>query len=312
MRGWRDRWLDQTLVRVERARLALARGDGEVLVLGESSCLSWAHSDADRTLIPELVARGTGASVVTIAGAGYDARMFDAVLRVLGHLAARPRAVVVAVNIRTNTALHVREHPLYGHARSRAALARVCPPVGRIRAFGRGGSTPRRSEIAAFRRLPVTTRWQLAPTIGDYVSRLEGCGPPPWPAEIERLRFDYFHGEQVQVDNPGLSALTNLGRRLGEYGVPAVAYWAQPPVSRGEQLFPGEFTAHVSRNLELVEQALLVGADGLPGLVKPVLDDDCFQDCRNGTEHYAYGGRVAVAAAIAGALADTRTRSTGC
>lgn len=301
LRGLRDRWVDQTLVQVEAARLALTRGSGDVLLLGESSCLSWAHSDADTTLLPELIAQRTGRPTVTVAGAGYDARMFDAVLGVLEQLPHRPRAVVVAVNVRTNTALHVTDHPIYGHARSRAALARLAP-IRRVRALGRRGSVPRRGEMEAFRARPVATRWALAPTIGDYLTRLEGAGPPPWPVETERLRFDYFHGEEVRPENPGLAALTAFGRRLSEYGVPAVAYWAQPPVARGETLFPGEFAEHMHRNRVAVEAALLAGAPGLGGLLHPALDDSDFQDFRNGTEHYSFNGRRLVADAIAASL----------
>lgn len=301
LRQLRDRWVDQTLLRVERARADLARGSGDVLVLGESSCLAWAYEDTDRRLIPELIGEATGASVVTVAGAGYDARMFDEVLRVLGFLEKRPRAVVLAVNVRTNTAVHVTRHPLHGHARSRAALARLAPPIGRIRAVGRGGG-PRRGEIGAFRELPVSTRWGGSGTIDGYLSRLEGSGPPPWPVEVERLRFDYFHGEVVGGDNDGIAALSALGRRLIHYGVPAVAYWAQPPVARGEELFPGEFADHVHANLARVETALMGAAVGLDGLLKPVLDEPDFQDRRNGTEHYSYTGRAKVADDVAQAL----------
>ncbi|MGY2876279.1 hypothetical protein ACVW00_003469 [Marmoricola sp. URHA0025 HA25] len=302
LRQLRDRWVDQTLVRVERARADLAGGTGDVLVLGESSCLAWAHEDTDRRLVPELIGEATGARVVTVAGAGYDARMFGEVLRVLGLLQERPRALVLAINVRTNTAVHVTRHPLHGHARSREALARLSPPIGRIRAVARGGG-PRHGEIRAFRELPVETRWGGAATIDGYLSRLEGYGPPPWPVEIERLRFDYFHGEVVGEDNGGLAALGALGRRLTEYGVPAVAYWAQPPVQRGEELFPGEFAAHVQTNLARVETALLGDSVGPDAFLKPVLEEPDFQDHRNGTEHYSFTGRAKVADDVAKALA---------
>lgn len=305
-RAVRNRWIDQSLASVEGARARLVRGTADLLLLGDSSCISLAHGDTDRRLIPELIADATGSSVVPIAGPGYDARMFGEVLRVLGMVEQRPRAVVLSINIRTSTAFHVTHHPVYGHRRSREALARISPPLQRVVALGRGGMAWRQDEIAEFRRQQVTTRWGGTRTIGDHVTRLEGHGPPPWPVEVERGRFDYFHGEVVHEDNEGLQALAALGRRLAEYGVPAVAYWAQPPVAHGERLFPGEFAAHVTRNLGLVEGALLGGGAALRSVLKPELDDVDFQDHRNGTEHYSASGRVKVAEAVAGELERTR------
>jgi len=302
MRLLRNRWIDQSLVQIERARVELTRGAVDLLLLGDSSFLSWAHRDEDKTLIPQLLAERTGASIVTVAGGGYDARMHDAILRVLGMLDERPRAVVVSFAIRPNTMVHVREHPLHGHKRSRAALARVSPPLRQVRAFGRGGgyATPR--EIRTFRSLEMTTRWGGTTTIESRLSRVEGLGPPPWPVEVERLRYDYFHGEFVHEDNVGLTDVTALGRRLAEYGVPAVVNWAQVPVAHGERLFPGEFRAHVERNLELAESALLRESVDLHGLLKPHLEDDDFQDVRNGTEHFSYSGRVKIVDEIAKTL----------
>jgi hypothetical protein len=302
MRQLRNRWIDQTLVQVERARASFASGVGDILVLGDSSFLSWAYRDTDRTLLPDLIAERTGATVVTIAAGGYDARMHDAILRVLSMVEYRPRAVVMAVALRPNTGVHVREHPLHGHARSRAALARVTPPLRHVRSFANGGSSASKREVRAFRALPLTTRWGGTVTIQERLAQVEGLGPPPWPIEVERRRFDYFHGEFVDEDNPGLKALTALGRRLTEYGVRTVANWSQVPVAYGETLFPGEFASHVHRHLDLVESALLREAVGVDGLLRPSLEDEDFQDVRNGTEHFSYSGRVKIADEIAKTL----------
>lgn len=303
MRQLRNRWIDQTLLQVERARASLAGGVGDILVLGDSSFLSWAHRDTDRTLLPDLISERTGATVVTVAAGGYDARMHDAILRVLGMIEYRPRAVVMAVALRPNTGVHVREHPLHGHARSRAALARITPPLAHVRAFANGGSSTPKRELRAFRALPVVSRWGGTATIQERLAQVEGLGPPPWPIEVERRRFDYFHGELVDEDNPGLPALTALGRRLADYGVPTVANWSQVPVAHGERLFPGEFASHVHRHLDLVESALLREAVGVHGLLKPVLEDEDFQDVRNGTEHFSHSGRIKIADEIAKTLA---------
>ncbi len=153
-----------------------------------------------------------------------------------------------------------------------------------------------------FRTLEMTTRWRGSTTIGGYLDRLQGAGRPPWPIETERLRFDYFHGETVHEDNPGLAELAAFGRRLQAYGVPATVYWAQPPVARGDLLFPGEFEAHVTHNRLQVEAALCrTAAPVVEGVITPALREPDFQDSRNGTEHYSIGGRLKVAEAVADA-----------
>lgn len=303
LRQVRNRWIDQTMVRLEHTRQRLLEGDGDILLLGDSSCLHWAHSDTDRTLLPQLLAERTGASVITLAGGGYDARMHDQLLRVLSMIDQRPRAVVACMAIRPNTAVHVREHPLHGHGRTRAALERISPPLRSVRAFANGGSAAPKREVARFRARTVTTRWGGTATLGERLAKVEGLGPPPWPVEVEQMRFDYFHGEAVREDNPGLADITAFGRRLEDYGVPAVVCWSQVPVAHGESLFPGEFEAAIANDLGLVEQALTRGATRLDGLLKPALENPDFQDVRNGTEHYAHSGRVKVADEMAKALA---------
>ncbi|GAB2974215.1 hypothetical protein [Nocardioides montaniterrae] len=294
----RDRWIDQTLQKLEQARVAIEADEADVLVLAESSCLAWAYADTDTTLVPDLIAEQSGQRVVPIAGAGYDARMFDALIGSLSGMAKRPKAVVVAINVRTNTSTGVIAHPVHGHPRSLQALAALGPISGPVKAFGYGGTVQGKKEIEEFRTVPITTRWGGTSTTGEHLARLEGQGPPPWPIELERGRFDYFHGEVVGDDHPALESLASLGESLVAYGVPVVGYWALPPVEHGESLFPGEFAQHVAANLDKVERALDLEGHGFDALVRPVLAEDEFQDARNGTEHYAYAGRVKVAATV--------------
>lgn len=301
-RQLRNRWIDQTLLRVERARAALEQGGDHLLLLSDSTCLSWAAHDTDRRLVPQLLAERTGLSVIELAGPGFNARMHDAIVRVLAGLERRPRAVVVSQAIRTNTMVHVREHPIYGYGRTREALARISGSQRKVRAVGRGGTVAGDKHDRAFRQLEVTTRWGGTQTIGAHLARLEGQGPPPWPVEVEQRRFDYFHGEEVTDDNPGLAELAALGRRVADYGVPAVAYWSQPPVEHGERLFPGEFATHVERNLAKVEAALCGPGSAFTSLVKPELEPEDYQDGRNGTEHYAFSGRMKIVDEVAASL----------
>lgn len=301
LRRTRDRWIDQTLAGVERARAALVAGEVDILVLGDSSCLAWAHTDTDRRSIPQLVGQATGQRVLTVAAGGYSAPVYAAILRVLGQLEQRPKALLTTACIRTSTAIHVRKHPIHGHARSIAALEKIDDGTRRIRSFARGGSTWTEKELAAFRALPVTTVWGGSQTIGDHLARIEGKGLPPWPRQVELDRFDYFHGEVLTPDNPELAAFDLLGRRIAEYGVPSAVYWVLPPVEHGEGLYPG-FADHVHHNLAVMEQALDLPGRGLGELIRVDLDEVDYQDARNGTEHYSFTGRTKIAEAVAARL----------
>lgn len=301
-RRTRDRWVDQALVNVERARAALVAGEVDVLMLGDSSTLAWAHTDTDRTSIPEMVAQRTGLRVTLVAAGGYSAPVYASMLRILSELPQRPRAVLTTACIRTNAFAHVRRHPIHGHARSLTALAKVSgSPERRIRAFGRGGSTWGDDELAAFRALRMTTRWSGELAIGDHLAKIEGKGQPPWPVEVERARFDYFNGEVLTPDNLELAWLELYGQRLADYGVPVSAYWVLPPLAHGDRLLPG-FSEHVHANLEVMEAALDLPGHGFKPLIRPILDDEDFQDARNGVEHFSFTGRSKIADELVASL----------
>lgn len=132
---------------------------------------------------------------------------------------------------------------------------------------------------------------------------MKGVGPQPWPLELERVLFDYFHGELFDETHPGLQDLERLGRRIKEYGVPAALYWCAPPMERGELHFPGEFRDQVMANWALTTDALLAGAGDALRIVDPgLVEEDDWDDPQNATEHFTYAGRVKIADALAAAL----------
>ena len=298
IRALRNRWVDQPLIQVERARRQLAAGDLDILYFGDSSCVTWTFDDPDRTLIPELVAQRLNGSVATIAGPGYGANVFSEVVRLLGTMDQRPRAVVLTVTLRPNVITHVSRHPQFSYDRSVAAMRRVKSARHRIRAVGRGGVTNSPQERAEFMATPIPTRWGGEITVGEFRDRLQGQGPPPWPPEIEAIRFNYFHGEIVPPDHRGFAEARELAQRLKEYGVPVVPFWGIPPMERGELNFPGEFEKHVREQFAMLEGALADGYPGFPSMVDVDLDDVDFEDSQNGNEHYRFSGRVKIADAI--------------
>ena len=301
----RDRLIGHPLRQVETARRRLVSEDVDILLMGDSSMLCWSPKDTDRTMIPQMLADRLDANVVTVQGPGYGAAIYGETLRILGTLDRRPSAVVFAMATRTSTSTHVTRHPVVGYGRSLRALATVKGAGRPIRFVGRGGSSHTVAEREAFYALPVTTRWSGDRTIDYFRSRLDGLGAPPWPEELERLRFDYFHGEYVLPDNPGLPVIESFGRRLEEYGVPAVGFWTKPPLQRGEMHFPGEFESHVRDGLAQVQAALAAGAPSLPPLLDVEIADDEFEDSQNATEHFAYAGRAKIAEALASVVSRT-------
>lgn len=293
-RKLRNRWVNQELKQLEAVRRRLERGEVDVLALGDSSFTTPSPRDTDFRMIPRLIGERLDARVATVAGPGFSGHLFGEMLRVIGTLDQRPKAVVFSFPIRTNTMVHIRRHPRYSYPAMHRALAEMGGSTPRrIRAFGRGHD-PTPEEYAAFGRLPVRTRWSGDTTIDGFRSQLKGQGPLPWPVEVERVLFDYFHGEVIEPDDKDLPQLLEFGNRLNEYGVPTVAYWTVPPLAEGERLFPGEFADHVRSNWELVRKSLMSTAEHLT-IVEPELEDDDFEDVRNANEHFSFTGRSKIA-----------------
>lgn len=301
IRSLRNRLVDQQLRQLEQLRRRVLQGV-DVVVLGDSSCLFGAPGDPDPAMIPELIGRELGgASVATIAGPGYSARMHAEVLRILGTLDRRPEFVVSSICVRTNISIHVTRHPVYEYAHSLAEMAGITSVSRRIRSLGRGYQ-PTEEDYERFRALPVRTRWSGDTTIGAFRNQLQGLGPHPWPPDKERLLFDYFHGELFSPETPGLVHLRELGHRFKDYGVPAVSYLTAVPLERGEHNYPGEFAQLARANVSLVADTIAADAEPVWQLVDASLVDNDYVDSQDGVEHFALSGRLKIARAVATAL----------
>lgn len=301
VRQLRNRLVDAPLRQVELTRRRLVDEDVDVLLLGDSSTLAWSFRDEDRTLLAPLLAQRLG-NVVALQGPGFGAGIFGESLRILASLPKRPKAVVATLALRTATSTHICRHPIVGYPRSLEALARVPDARRRVRYIGRGGSYHTPEQMADYLALPVHTRWGGEQTIGDFRRALKGMGMPPWPEELERMRFDYFHGEYVPPDHQGLDVLTAFGKHIEAYGVPTIVYWTRPPIQRGEMHFPGEFESHVRGVLKLQEDALSLGSPSLGPMLDVDVEDEDFEDSQNANEHFSYPGRVKIADAITDAV----------
>lgn len=301
LRELRDRLVDQQLRQLEALRTGLRKGEVDVLLLGDSSCLFGSPRDRDPALIPELLGRRLGARVAHISGAGYSAPLHAEVLRLLGTLDERPTAVVSSICVRTSTSTHVIEHPIYSYRTSLRTMARLQSARRHVRSLGRG-SVAAPGEYDAWRAKPVRTRWSGASTIGDFRDSLQGLGPRPWPAQKEALLFDYFHGELLADDSPALDGWREFGRQVRAFGVPAVSYQTAVPIERGELHYPGEFAELARAKRALVDAAVRATAGPDYVILDPDLEDADFADSRDATEHFALSGREKVVDLLVKAL----------
>lgn len=298
LRTQRNRLVNQQLLTLKRARREIIDGT-DVLLFSDSTVL-WGHpGDEDSAMLPELLSRELGgARVTTFAGPGFGPRMYSEALRVLATLDERPKYLVFSAALRT-VATMIHDHPVYRYPRSIERLQGITSARRRLPVLGGEAATP--EDYAAFKALPIRSRWAGETTIGEYRSRLEGQGPRPWPRELERLHFDYFHGEEIRPDHPGMEDCRDLGRRVKEYGVPAVSYTPLAPLERGELNFPGEFADFVTAKQDAMERAIAEYA-GEWQLVDSGFTDEDYIDSQDATEHFALSGRLKIARSVSQAL----------
>lgn len=289
------------LRQLEQIRRGMKRGEIDVLLLGDSTCLTAAARDTDLRMIPELIsAELDGARVAAISGPGFNPILHGEMLRVLSLLDERPAAVVVSSVVRTSMT-QVAGHPVYRYPEVLAALARITDGDRRIRSIGHG-ARPTPADYVAFDAVEVETFWSGRTTIGELRLSLKGTGPHPWPEPQQKRLFDYFHGEILRPDAPALEHWQRLGDRFRDYGVPVVSYHAPPPLDHGERLYPGEFIATHEAKWARFKDALTAGAGDLLTVVEPHFEDEDFEFSPNGTEHYSSSGRLLIAESVAGAL----------
>ncbi|MDO7867851.1 hypothetical protein [Nocardioides jiangxiensis] len=305
-RGWRDQYLDPQVRQLRSVVRQMERGQVDILFLGDSSATFFGPGDVDRRRLPEMLGAELGQRVAVIAGPGYNPPLYSELVRILGTLPQRPRAVVLSRAVRTSCATHVRQHPEYGYRRSIATLRRASGAHG-LRAFSRSNRrTPQ--EYAAFEALPVRTRWERASTIGGFLALVRGRRTAGGDLATQQALFDYFHGELLDPGIATVGELTELAARLRAYGVPVVHYYPPIPVERGEQYFPGEFEAQVRASYAVVDGVLEAGLGDLGALVETPFDtpDDEFIDPTDGSEHWNEKGRARIARRIAELVQQAR------
>ncbi len=300
--------LDIYLRQAAHAARSIEAGEVDVLVLGDSTCLAFSSTGADRVTLPELIGEELGgARIVSVVGPGFAYGMYVDLLAYFATLKGRPEAVVFPTSLRPALAAHVSHHPIYRHDHFRSEVRRATARRSKVRWFGQG-RVPSRADYATYDAIEVETRWGGRSTLGSFRERLHGKGVSPIAPEDAPVLWDYFHGQVLTGQEPGFRDAPRLVEVLRAYGRPAVSYWAPPSFAFGERLFPGEFEAQVRGHFEVIRTAFPVD-DPAIRLLEVGLEESDYLAPDDGIEHYTGEGRGKIARAVAAEVESMRRDS---
>jgi len=176
-----------------------------VLFFGDSTSLFVSRDDLVRRSVVDLISKAIAPSkVCAIAGVAYHAGIYEALLRTLGSLPARPRVVVITVNVR-QFATQWAAHPDYQFAEViQAAREMAADPSGSVPIvppFRRQGE-PSGDAWNAYRRTAVDYPGREESTVGAFLDSIWTRGLPT--RERQRAIFAFHY----------LFSLTEAPRRL--------------------------------------------------------------------------------------------------
>lgn len=255
----------------------------EVLVLSDSTMYFPAARGilptrglADRRIMLEMIRDRLGRRVQVEAAVGpaYNYRMAMAYLYGLSKCRSRPRLVVISLwpGLAMSAWL---DHPVLGYEREARGLRA---------AVDAGGSGPRRldppteSDWHVYDHLPAPTLSDLQRTMGELFF-LTTCHSSarwpqtPWQKEVQlRHRVDYYHGERLEPESPGIVLIAEMGRMLSAMEIPSVAYISAVNYSDAVRFAGDDARDHIRHNAEVIEAAYREGTGKLGTCVNGVFD----------------------------------------
>lgn len=286
---------------VEHARLLRKRLESEsvdIVHLGASESLFVSPSDQDQRTLQRMLVDAWAPDLTTasIAGAGYNPRLFKEYLKIVSNSSSHP-IVVVALCARFGCAPWA-EHPVYSYRRATKALARIKPgaPSWRIRSYV---PLPTAAEFVVLDEIDYATiigtrkvgdfRHGLTRPVGEVLS------------ERERLRtlFSYHHGAVEDLNEEFLRQVTSLGQQLKNQGMLVVPYHTPFPYVRGTELLGHDLELHLRRHLDELEAAFVSGYGPVEFVQSGMaFDSPEFIDPDDATEHINEHGRLHLAQMI--------------
>jgi hypothetical protein len=273
----------------------------DVLLLGDSVATFVRPDDRDKRPLDRLLAeRLPGAKVGLVGG---NAHFMDVHLAFVEHAfasGARPRAVVVPVNLRSFSPLWDL-HPGLQHLKERLRLRwgdtwglGLFRPVEAYRLYERGPASEKEwLESPAYRG---TRR------VGTVDALLNGRGDQASVPPLTRL-FTLTYMQDVDPGHRHLRALRRLVELCRREGVPVLAYSTPVDVQSGLRWVGPEFREQVRRNALTVRRAVEESGARLLDLT-PMLPADVFAWGPVPNEHLSEQGRARLADELARELAS--------
>jgi hypothetical protein len=269
------------------------RGPGKpVLFLGDSSVERISREDADRRTTAEMLDARLGGGVLGATHSAYHPTIYRHLLALFERLPARPRLVVVAVNLRCFSPIW-EFRPEF---QFQAEIGRIdeYSRRGRLRPYR--GDAPR--DEAAWNRFLAHDLGLAEPNlerVGDYI-RLTESRPidPDGQARRRRGLFMAHYLPPLAPDNRAVERLLPLGINILPYLTPV-------NMMAGIRHVGERFDLGVKRNADLVLRAVHdATSDRAPARCVPLdlsraLDATFFFHREDTTEHLNQLGRAAVA-----------------
>lgn len=266
-----DRFSDVEARQLNSLRRAYRGTKGpDVLVFGDSAMFWTAPDEPDPRRLYQMVADelGRDTRVKVLYGPGYHARIVMAFLAALEQCASRPRIVVVPTSIMMTTRGWL-QHPEFSYEHASADLLTAIADGSKPRRLAR---TP--TDVAdAYDRTPAPSLFGEERTYGELRMLIHGQAQTPWQKAVRRRnRIDFYNGERLEADSPGVALVRDLGRTLVRMGLPSVAYLL--PVNRDDIASEGGQAAldHVAHNADVIVTAYSDAVGDTGRIVNAVFD----------------------------------------
>lgn len=226
-----------------------------VLYLGDSVLQQVGKADRDRRELPRMVQDRLepGVRLVSASFPTWTFEMFALFVRVLEQLPARPRQLLIPVNIRSlsdvwfrNPRFDLSDHRLYLSTYGGGFVARKA-----LHSFLY--DRPQMS-LPAHRALPVMLGTERIGDIGEYARQsiqLPAAGQQN--ADIERLMYATQYGHPVAADHPRLRALAGLIAATRALGIRPVVYATPVNKGRASRACGPEITRQIEARIRLVQ-----------------------------------------------------------
>ncbi|MFZ5811832.1 MAG: hypothetical protein ACOY4F_07320 [Thermodesulfobacteriota bacterium] len=276
------------------------RGPGKpVLFLGDSSVERIAREDADRRTTAEMLDARLGGVVLGATHSAYHPTIYRHLLALFERLPARPRLVVVAVNLRCFSPIW-EFRPEF---QFRSEIGRIDEYARRGRLRPHRGDAPR--DEAAWNRF-LAHDLGLAESdltrVGDYI-RLTESRPADPDGQTRRRRglFMAHYLPPLAPDNRRLADLARTVERLLPLGINILLYLTPVNMMAGIRHVGEHFALGVKRNADRVLQAVHDATSGraparcVPLDLSRALDATFFFHREDTTEHLNQHGRAALA-----------------